>query len=189
MGDEGCSNVDVADGDVLISTEMDYRLRYTPPTDQYGKAFANFTIIVTDADGVSDPVTITINIYHINVPPVIVPWTYNSANENGVAQIYNWSNAIVNIIEGNDAVIAWKVQDKDTPQANLTSIVYALPYRGQLFYVNQTEDGGYIAGASLSKSGSVVTSSDDGLFRVVYRPEAGRSGTNYATFSLIGMSF
>ena len=185
MGSEGCSNIYVS-GDTMPfpmdSPDMEYVLRYAPPAEKNGKAFANFTLIVTDSFGQSDPVTITINIYHINIPPVIVPWIYTTSG-----QTYNWSNAIVNIIEGQDAVIAWKVTDKDTPLANLTSLVYGLPYRGSLFYVVDSATG-YIAGAPLTKSGSIVNSSTDGLFRVVYRPETGKSGQNYATFSLMGMS-
>lgn len=185
MGDEMC-NVKYANADtlpfIMDSPEMEYRLRYTPPTDKSGNAFANFTVIVTDAYGTSDPILITINIYHVNIPPVIVPWTYDTLGET-----YNWSNAIVNIVEGNDVVISWKLTDKDSLQENLTSLVYGLPHKGDLFYVATSTDGKYIAGQAITKSGSVVTMNSDGLFRLVYRPEPGKSGQNYATISLIGM--
>lgn len=65
-----------------------------------------------------------------------MPWLYNTSGAS-----YNWSNAIVNIIEGQDAVVAWKITDSDTPQENLTTLIYGLPYRGSLLYAVETADG------------------------------------------------
>lgn len=186
MGEEGCMDEVINDRLEMDNADMDYRVRYASPLDKYGNAFANFTIIVTDGFGQSEPILITINIYHINIPPVIVPWTYDTVNKEGQIQTYNWSNAIVNIIEGNDVVIAWKVTDKDSLEENLTSIIYALPYRGHVYYAIETTEG-YVAGDQINKSGSVIDINTDGLYRLVYRPLSGKSGNNYATFSLIGM--
>lgn len=188
MGDEGCEDEVINDRHEMDNAEMDYRVRYASPLDKYGNGFANFTIIVTDGYGQSEPILITINIYHINVPPVIVPWTYDTLDKHGQVQTYNWSNAIVNIIEGNDVVIAWKVTDKDSPEENLTSIVYTIPFKGRAFYAIQTPEG-FVAGEQLTKSGAVVDINDDGLYRLIYRPEAGKSGSNYVNFALIGMLY
>jgi hypothetical protein len=127
-------------------------------------------------------VNVTINIYHIDIPPVVHPYTYYSSGAT-----YNWSSAIVNIIEGNDADIAWQVTDVDTPQSNLTSFLYGLPYRGQLFVCLNAQAGVCTVGPQITVAGTVVNASSDGLFRVVYRPVAGTSGNNYATFSITGM--
>lgn len=72
MGTEMCVADPITDDNVpyaMDSPEMEYVLRYAPPVDEYGNAFANFTLIVTDSAGQSEPVTIVINIYHINGIP------------------------------------------------------------------------------------------------------------------------
>jgi hypothetical protein len=127
-------------------------------------------------------VTITINIYHVNIPPVIHPDIYYT-NEG----VFNWTNAIVNIVEGEDTAIVWRLTDQDTPQANLTSLLYALPYRGHLYTCVETGTGSCTAGNLITTPGFVVNSSSvDYLFRVVYRPLPATSGQNYATFSISG---
>lgn len=117
----------------------------------------------------------------MNIPPTVVPATYITS---GVT--YNWSNAIVNIIQSYSTVIAWTLLDSDTPQSNLTSLIYGLPYRGLLYYCVEINTGGYAAGLQITESGAIVNASSDGLFRVVYIPEADTSGQNYATFSVVG---
>lgn len=130
---------------------------------------------------------ITINIYHVNIPPVIHPHLYYTNNSAGTVATYNWTNAIVNIIENQDAAIVWRLTDKDTPQANLTSLLYALPYRGHLLACVEDGSGGCSAGKPINNPGYVVNASADGLFRVVYRPLPDSSGQNYATFSISGI--
>lgn len=135
-------------------------------------------------NGQSDPINITINIYHVNIPPVIHPYIYYVNNT-----VYNWSNAIINTKENFDSAIVWTVTDKDTPQANLSCILYGLPYRGQLFYCVDIGNGDCVAGDSINVTGAIILASSDGYFRVVYRPTPGTSGQNYATVSVIGVLY
>eukprot|EP00026_Physarum_polycephalum_P000486 Phypoly_transcript_00487.p1 GENE.Phypoly_transcript_00487~~Phypoly_transcript_00487.p1 ORF type:complete len:1495 (+),score=338.32 Phypoly_transcript_00487:159-4487(+) len=184
MGSEGCSVQYVTNSSLpytMNDPTMENLLRYTPPADKYGEAFAVFNLYVADQYGQSDPVTITINIYHVNIPPVIHPHIYYT-NEG----VFNWTNAIVNIVEGEDVSILWRLTDRDTPQANLTSLLYALPYRGHLYSCVETGNGSCVAGQLITTPGYAVNASADSLFRVVYRPLPSSSGQNYATFSISG---
>jgi hypothetical protein len=89
-------------------------------------------------------------------------------------------------VEGEDVSILWRLTDRDTPQANLTSLLYALPYRGHLYSCVETGLGGCTAGVLITAPGYMVNASADFLFRVVYRPLPSSSGQNYATFSISG---
>jgi hypothetical protein len=91
--------------------------------------------------------------------------------------------------------------DADTPHDNLSFIVFSIPYSGSLYFLNGTS-----AGDKITKSNTVIPMSgkycycdlasgkwdklysfpDDGLWRIVFKPAEGASGTDYASFFVIG---
>jgi hypothetical protein len=182
-GDEGCTITDIADGATLDDPSMENRLRYTPPAGKWGTNFTTLVVKVADQYGSSDPVTITVSIYHIDIPPVVVPISYTTQGNT-----YDLSAAVINVIQDYPAVVAWNLTDVDSPPSNLTSLILYLPYRGVVYLCVETADG-YVAGDAVTKLGVVVAPSSDGLFRVIYVPPAGESGSNFASISVAGALF
>ena len=117
--------------------------------------------------------------YHIDVPPNIVPLNYTNQNKT-----YAW-NRIVTLLENTGVVLTYTINDTDTAPANLTSYVAGLPYEGDLYQIVETSDGEWIQGDIINATMTEVPPLSDGLYHLIYIPTFNLAGVNYATFTLI----
>lgn len=157
---------------LMNSTEN--RGKFTPPANTSGVDMVIITLIVSDEYGHSDPVNITVTVYHINIAPKIVPLTYVAGDVTA-----NWTSS-VQVPENNCGLITWNVTDPDTPLSNLTSSIVSLPFRGKLYQYNA--DGSQ--GAAIVAN-NVIFPGTDNLFHAIYCPASNQFGRNYAIFSII----
>jgi hypothetical protein len=120
---------------LMNNSDSENRAKYVPPANISGIDLVYLIVQVVDIYGVSAPVNITISVYHINVPPTVVPTTYTVLNET-----YNWTT-IVTMPENECTAVAWDLYDSDSPRSNLSSIITSLPFRGTLFQYNADGSG------------------------------------------------
>lgn len=159
---------------VMNNSNSENRARYIPPANVSGTDLAIITIQVRDEHGLSAPINITISVYHVNIAPYIVPTFYEVVNIT-----YNYTN-LVTIPENECTIVSWDIYDVDSPRANLSSLVSSLPFRGKLYT--------YLEGGSqgnLIDSQVTILRSSDGYFHAIYCPEPNKSGSNFASFSVI----
>ena len=100
---------------------------------------------------------ITVNIYHINVPPTIVSMIYETAGE-----AYNWTGSMnpIALTDNQCVVIGWEIEDPDSLLANLSSVVMTLPDNGTLYRYMPSGAGNY---SSLHLSSPLIVSSSSSL--------------------------
>lgn len=159
----------------LNNSNAENRVKYTPPTNTSSENLVSITVQVVDIYGVSTPVTIYISVYHINVAPSVVPTTYST-----VTGVSSWTN-IVTMPENECATISWDLYDFDSPRSNLSSLIASLPFRGELYQL--LADG---SKGNVIPTQGVILPSSDGFFHAIYCPDLGKSGNNFASFSIIG---
>lgn len=148
-------------------------LTYVPPSSTSGVKVGFFDVIVVDAHGQSAPVQVTVDVTkapHIDVPPTVVPVSYTASGKS----VFNWNSIVM--AQDTQVLIVFNVTDPDTDSNNITLRVSSLPYRGTLSQ--------YQGQAFTLTSSSLIPAGNDGLYRVVFTPAAGESGTVYTTFNV-----
>jgi len=167
-------------GPVAFDNEnSNYMVSYAPPAGVWGDNFASFSVQVVDAHGVSNVTLITINVYHVDKAPVVVPYEYTTED----TTVANFSSVTIN--ENEPVVIVFNISDVDTPPSNLTLQIFSIPFSGVLYQYSATLNAaGTNLGTAIKFASTWVPVSDDGLWRVVYVPASGASGIKLGSFTV-----
>eukprot|EP01133_Synstelium_polycarpum_P007416 gene7416-8675_t len=155
-------------GDVLATIER-FELLYTPPKDQFGLKFFNFTFVMKSFDVMSPPINITINVEPINDPPefhIISPEQYFGMPMNSTQ------------------VIQWSATDIDNDIYTLACQASILPRRGAIYEYNPDNAKGGFIGAQITNDSHAFPSFNESMpyWTVVFVPIAGTSGQSYTSF-------
>lgn len=161
----------------FIMNATENRAKFTPTANVSGNPLAFIVVQVVDEYGQSAAVNITVTVFHINIPPTVVPATFYSLQD--PTTVSNWTLRI-NVTEAVCSVVTWSVDDPDSLPSNISCILVSTPFRGSVHAVlpNGT------VGPTLTTS-AILRAESNGLFQVAYCPEIGTFGRNYASFSVL----
>eukprot|EP01113_Clastostelium_recurvatum_P033154 TRINITY_DN4351_c0_g1_i3.p2 TRINITY_DN4351_c0_g1~~TRINITY_DN4351_c0_g1_i3.p2 ORF type:complete len:1285 (+),score=458.17 TRINITY_DN4351_c0_g1_i3:5078-8932(+) len=194
--ESGYTPVDL-DEPISIDDRSDpYKLVYTPALNVFGEEITNFTVVAFDGNGDSEILTVIITIIHVNVAPVLTPLSYSvipiGADETTFAAPTTsapWASRSTLVGMKNQALlISWNVTDSDSPWSIIQSQILAYPAQGLMYSVQSTADG-FTVGDVIqvtddARNPTVPRDSNDGLWRMLFRPVRDGFGVVYAVFSI-----
>ncbi|KAN0021875.1 hypothetical protein ACTFIU_004020 [Dictyostelium citrinum] len=179
MGSEGTMDTEITTYPNTQSGSTSYNFAYMPPHNEYGDDFDSIEFKLFDGDLYSELYTITVNVIHVNQPPTIELISYKVLEDGkDNAEVLFDSTYTVNMNINTSVLIKYTGDDVDVEQVTPLLSTVTAPLRGLLFTKNETASD--LKGTILNRFNTSVEQSSDKNYYVVYSPDPGASGNNFA---------
>ena len=171
------SGATVSAGDNIAAADIE-NLVYTPVADANGAPYADFTFTVNDgAEDSAETYTMTVNVTPLNDAPKVID---NNGTPDDASDDVD-SVASISTVEDVDRSIGvndLNFTDIDLGDSFASVTITTLPSAGTLLV-----DGVALTNDNLATLGANITAAQLANNELVFRPEPGNSGDNYADFT------